>query len=143
MLPFFSLTTASTTYSAVSRAIRYLGDTSPYPQVSTFNLEFPASHAEILENWREHVRRVTSEGGDLKQTRKIVAVVDAIVSNPGVRLPWKEMVAICKDASVWSVVDAAHAIGQEVDINLSEARPDFWLSVSLSFPHHDALLLIN
>lgn len=86
---------------------------------------------------------MTSEGGDLKQTRKIVAVVDAIVSNPGVRLPWKEMVAICKDASVWSVVDAAHAIGQEVDINLSEARPDFWLSVSLSFPHHDALLLIN
>lgn len=118
----------TTTYGAVSRAIRYLGDTSPYPQVSTFNLDFPASHAEILENWREHVRRVTSEGGDLKQTRKVVAVIDAIVANPGVRLPWKEMVAICKDAGIWSVVDAAHAIGQEVDINLSEAKPDFWVS---------------
>lgn len=73
---------------------------------------------------------MTSEGGDLKQTRKVVAVIDAIVSNPGARLPWKEMVAICKDAGVWSVVDAAHAIGQEVDINLSEAKTDFWVSVS-------------
>ncbi|KAG2107569.1 pyridoxal phosphate-dependent transferase [Suillus cothurnatus] len=118
----------TTTYGAVSRAIRYLGDTPSHPQVSTFSLNFPTSHAEILENWREHIRRVTSEGGDLKQTRKIVAVIDAIVSNPGARLPWKEMVAICKDAGVWSVIDAAHSIGQELDINLSEAKPDFWVS---------------
>lgn len=118
----------TTTYGAVSRAIRYLGDTPSHPQVSTFSLNFPASHAEILVNWREHIRRVTSEGGDPKQTRKIVAVIDAIVSNPGARLPWKEMVAICKDAGVWSVIDAAHSIGQELDINLSEAKPDFWVS---------------
>jgi selenocysteine lyase/cysteine desulfurase len=134
--------TATTTYGAVSRAIRYLGDTPSHPQVSTFSLNFPASHAEILENWREHIRRVTSEGGDLKQTRKIVAVIDAIVSNPGARLPWKEMVAICKDAGVWSVIDAAHSIGQELDINLSEAKPDFWVSVSLSSAH-DILFLTN
>jgi selenocysteine lyase/cysteine desulfurase len=31
---------------------------------------------------------------------------------------------------VWSVVDAAHAIGQQVDVNLSEIKPDFWVSVS-------------
>ncbi|KAG2104697.1 pyridoxal phosphate-dependent transferase [Suillus discolor] len=105
-----------------------IGTTTTYGAVSTFDLSFPISHAEILENWREHLRQVTSEGGDLKQTRKVVAVMDAIVSNPGARLPWKEMVAICKDAGVWSVVDAAHAIGQEVDINLSEAKPDFWVS---------------
>lgn len=98
--------------------------------MSTFNLQFPISHAEILENWRKHIRLVTSEGNDLQQTRKVVAVIDALVANPGVRLPWKEMVAICRDAGVWSVVDAAHAIGQELDINLSEAKPDFWVSVS-------------
>lgn len=131
MSPFSLKKTATTTYGAVSRAIRYIGDTTPHPQVSTFDLSFPISHAKILENWREHLRQVTSEGGDLKQTRKVVAVIDAIVSNPGARLPWKEMVAICKDAGVWSVVDAAHAIGQEVDINLSEAKPDFWVSVRL------------
>lgn len=134
-------TTATTTYNAVSRAIRYLGDTPPYPQVSTFNLQFPTTHAEILENWREHIRRVTSEKRDLQQTRKVVALIDAIAANPGVRLPWKEMVAICRDAGVWSVVDAAHSIGQELDINLSEVKPDFWVSVSLSILTRDIVLL--
>ncbi|KAG2065749.1 PLP-dependent transferase [Suillus decipiens] len=100
----------TTTYNAVSRAISSL------------------PHTDILENWREHIRQVTSEKSDLQQTRKVVAIVDAIAANPGVRLPWKEMVAICKDAGVWSIVDAAHSIGQEVDINLSEAKPDFWVS---------------
>jgi selenocysteine lyase/cysteine desulfurase len=106
-----------------------------------FNLQFPTSHAEILENWRKHIRLVTSEGNDLQQTRKVVAVIDSIVANPGVRLPWKEMVAICKDAGVWSVVDAAHSIGQEVNLNLSEAKPDFWISVSPSISIYDILLL--
>jgi len=45
------------------------------------------------------------------------------------------MVAICRDAGVWSVVDAAHSIGQEVDINLSEAKPDFWVSVGPNSCH--------
>lgn len=66
---------------------------------------------------------MTSEKSDPQQTRKVVAVVGAIAANPGVRLPWKEMVAICRDAGVRSVVDAAHSIGQEAYISLSEAKP--------------------
>jgi selenocysteine lyase/cysteine desulfurase len=139
----FPYKTATTTYGAVSRAIRYFGDIPPHPQVSTFNLQFPTSHAEILENWRKHIHLVTSKGSDLQQTRKIVAIVDAIVANPGVHLPWKEMVAICRDAGVWSVVDAAHSIGQEVDINLSEVKPDFWVSVRSPISVHDILMLTN
>lgn len=45
-------------------------------------------------------------------------------------MPWKELVQICKEEGIWSVVDAAHSIGQENDINLGEAKPDFWVSVS-------------
>ena len=41
------------------------------------------------------------------------------------------MVQICKDEGVWSVIDAAHSIGQEVDLDLNNAKPDFWVSVSL------------
>jgi selenocysteine lyase/cysteine desulfurase len=134
---------ATTTYGAISRTIRYLGDVPPHPQVSTFNLQFPTSHAEILENWRKHIHLVTSERSDHQQTHKVVAIIDAIVANPGVRLPWKEMVAICRDAGVWSVVDAAHSIGQELDINLSEANPDFWVSVSSLIPIHVIVFLTN
>ena len=46
---------------------------------------------------------------------RFVAVIDSITSTPGVLLPWKEMVQVCKEEGVWSVIDAAHSIGQEVD----------------------------
>ena len=43
------------------------------------------------------------------------------------------MVQICKDEDVWSVIDAAHSIGQEVDLDLEKIAPDFWVSVSFFF----------
>jgi hercynylcysteine S-oxide lyase len=61
-----------------------------------------------------------------------VAVIDSIVSNPGVLLPWKEMVQLCREEGVWSVIDAAHSIGQEVDLDLGKVKPDFWVSVGYS-----------
>lgn len=39
------------------------------------------------------------------------------------------MVKICKEEGIWSVVDAAHSIGQEQDIDLRSVEPDFWVSV--------------
>ncbi|KAH7915673.1 pyridoxal phosphate-dependent transferase [Hygrophoropsis aurantiaca] len=119
----------TTTYGAVTAAIKYLGDVPPHPTYSNFTLLFPTTHTAIIENWRNHIDKlVKSNAGDVTQKRKIVAVIDSIASNPGVLLPWKEMVAICKDAGVWTVVDAAHSIGQELDINLADAKPDFWVS---------------
>jgi len=59
---------------------------------------------------------------------KVVAVIDTIASNPGVYLPWKEMVALCRERGILTVIDAAHSVGQEPNINLSEAGPDFWVS---------------
>jgi hypothetical protein len=64
--------------------------------------------------------------------RKIVVVLDSIASNPGVLMPWQEMVQICREEGAWSVVDAAHSIGQEVGIDLGKADPDFWVSVGFS-----------
>jgi hercynylcysteine S-oxide lyase len=64
---------------------------------------------------------------------KIVAIIDTIASNPGVFLPWKEMVKLCRERDILTVIDAAHSVGQEPDINLSQAGPDFWISVRLVF----------
>jgi selenocysteine lyase/cysteine desulfurase len=57
-------------------------------------------------------------------------VIDSIVAQPGALLPWKQLVQICREEGVWSVVDAAHSIGQEVGIDLGKVQPDFWVSVS-------------
>ncbi|KAI0649240.1 PLP-dependent transferase [Trametes meyenii] len=137
----------TTTYDAVDNTILYLTDHSEpvRPEAVKIELTFPLTHAEILERFRVAVRDVKqkyahrafadvpplSSGYSAEnqgQGNKIVAVVDAIVANPGVALPWREIVRIAREEGVWTVLDAAHSIGQEADLNLSEAKPDFWVS---------------
>ncbi|TFK37412.1 pyridoxal phosphate-dependent transferase [Crucibulum laeve] len=118
-----TLIVTTSTYGSVYKTAFSISDSSPNPKVSVFNLKFPTTHAEIISNFREHIRSLPKPEGS-----KRVAVIDSIVSNPGVLLPWKELVKICKEEGVWSLVDAAHSIGQEVGINLTEAAPDFWIS---------------
>ncbi|EIW84374.1 PLP-dependent transferase [Coniophora puteana RWD-64-598 SS2] len=71
-----------------------------------------------------------TQKGYKRGQRKILAVIDALVSNPGALLPWTEMVAACAAHGVWSLVDGAHSLGQEVGLDLGgvSAGPDFWLS---------------
>ena len=45
-------------------------------------------------------------------------------------MPWERVVELCKgQENVWTLVDAAHAIGQIVEINLNKSQPDFFISV--------------
>ncbi|KAF8815672.1 PLP-dependent transferase [Phlegmacium glaucopus] len=115
--------TFSTTYGSISRTVQSLSDSPPFPSHSTINLNFPTTQSKILEAFKDHLRAHPPS-----PNKKRLAVIDSIVSNPGVLLPWKEMVQICKDEGVWSVIDAAHSIGQEVDLDLEAAKPDFWVS---------------
>ncbi|KIJ57817.1 hypothetical protein HYDPIDRAFT_184262 [Hydnomerulius pinastri MD-312] len=114
------------TYGAVTQLIKYLNDIPPHPTISTFELQFPISNEEVVNRFQAHVQKLVRSGS--RRNRKIVAVIDTIASNPGVALPWKQMVSICKDAGIWTVVDAAHSIGQVLDIDLSAVQPDFWVS---------------
>jgi selenocysteine lyase/cysteine desulfurase len=129
---------ATTTYPAVERAIQYISDLPPHPSISVFQLNFPTTRASILQNFRVHVDALSSkvqakqhELGDGAKL-KIVAIIDSIISNPGIHMPWKEMVAICRERGILTVVDAAHSVGQEPNINLKEADPDFWISVRVA-----------
>jgi selenocysteine lyase/cysteine desulfurase len=109
----------------------YLHDIHPTITLSSFPLRFPITHAEILTSFRAHLRSIPRpEPSAANPKPKVIAVIDAIISNPGALLPWEEMVQICREEDVVSVVDAAHAIGQQVGITLSESKPDFWISVS-------------
>ena len=117
-------TTATITYGAISRTIQYIADVPPHPKTSTFLLQFPTTIKDILDGFRSHLKSITR-----KPNQKIVAVIDGMVSNPGVLLPWEEMVKIAKEENVISVVDAAHCIGQQPNLALNKADPDFWISV--------------
>lgn len=110
------------------------------PQTSVFNLLGESlSHKSILKRFREHIENVKEElrksrvtASFPKDSPKIVAIFESITASPGLLLPWKEMVRICREENVWSVVDAAHSLGQEVSINLQEVNPDFWMTVSVT-----------
>jgi len=112
----------STTYDAVSNVLRFISDRSPRPKVINIPLTFPASHESIIATFETALKGMERHKG-----QKVVAVIDGIASNPGVRLPWEKMVSVCKAQDVWSVIDGAHCIGQ-IEIDLHKSDPDFFIS---------------
>jgi selenocysteine lyase/cysteine desulfurase len=115
--------------------LQYISDLPPHPSISVFKLNFPTTRASVLQAFRAHIDGLSAKLRRAQRTLrngtqlKIVAVIDSIISTPGIYLPWKEMVALCRERGVLTVIDAAHSVGQEPNINLSEASPDFWVSV--------------
>lgn len=119
-----SLRAVNTTYISVVRTARYISDTPPHPLVAELTFEFPTTPSKVIAQFRDHLKRLPR-----KKDQKIVAIIDSIVSMPALLLPWKEMVQICKEEGVMSLIDAAHSIGQEPNLDLNKADPDFWISV--------------
>ncbi|KAJ3716679.1 pyridoxal phosphate-dependent transferase [Lentinula raphanica] len=114
----------NTTYATVYKTIQYIHDVTPGVQISEFELLFPTTHQAILDGWQKHIDNVKQTA---PQNKKIVAVIDSIVANPGAAMPWKEMVKICKDAGIWTIIDGAHSVGQE-ELNLAQCGADFFVS---------------
>ncbi|QRW04266.1 aminotransferase class-V protein [Ceratobasidium sp. AG-Ba] len=112
----------STTYGAVHNMIQYVSETPPNPTQITVVLTFPMSHTGIIDKLRQQLKDIPRHDG-----QTIVVVLDAIISVPGVVLPWEEMVKVCKQEGAYSLVDGAHAIGQ-IDIDLAVSQPDFFVT---------------
>ncbi|KAJ7146317.1 pyridoxal phosphate-dependent transferase [Mycena epipterygia] len=113
----------STTYNSVARTARYISDMAPHPVLSEIKLVFPTTPSKVVALFRDHLRHLPRKNG-----QKVVAIIDTIISLPAILLPWREMVQVCKEEGVTSVVDAAHSIGQEPNIDLHKTDPDFWIS---------------
>lgn len=115
----------STAYYAINLSIQYHADKIPGVAVSTVELTFPTSHADIVKKFRDHIESLPRHDG-----QTVVAIIDSINSCPGVVLPWDQLVAVCKEHKVFSIIDAAHEIGQ-VSIDLNVTQPDAWVSVRM------------
>lgn len=113
----------STLYGAVERTLAYLSDVHPTPPtLINIDVSYPISHDDLVDRFTEELYNLKSQG---KTPR--MAIFDAITSMPGVLLPWERLVKVCKDYSVLSLVDAAHAFGQ-IPIDLEASQPDFFVT---------------
>lgn len=97
-----------------------------HPKVYTVALTFPMSRIDVVKAFKAKIKEIKSThpntvfdilASDTSwegKNNKIVAIIDSISSAPGFYMPWKDMVKICQEEGIWSVIDAAHSIGQEV-----------------------------
>ena len=103
--------------------MQYISDTPPHPSVSVITLEFPITPEKVVSQFRDHLKRLQRKEG------KVLAIIDGIISMPAIVLLWQEMVQVCKEEDIMSLVDAAHCIGQQTNLELNKTDPDFWVSV--------------
>ena len=103
--------------------------------METIDIGSPYTLDEIFKAFEAVFHKVKSSPQYMALTEqgerpKIVVIVDALSSNPGLLIPWERVLEFCKShENVWTLVDAAHAIGQIVGIDLNKTQPDFFISV--------------
>lgn len=111
----------SSIYGACEKTVCYITETTPASSVS-IPVSFPVEDAALIAQFREKVKEVESKGGKVS-----VAIFDTVVSMPGVRMPFEQLTAVCKEMGIMSCIDGAHGVGH-VEIDLSALDPDFFVS---------------
>lgn len=97
--------TFSTVYPACEKTIASVGDVLPV-KCEKVDLVYPIEDEEILEAFKEKVKSLRADG---KRVR--LAMFDTVSTFPGARFPWEQMVEICRELDILSLIDGAHAIG--------------------------------
>lgn len=108
-------------YGACEKTVAYVTETTAARSVKV-EYKYPVEDAWLVAEMRRVVGEVERAGGRVK-----VAVLDTVVSMPGVRVPFEELVRVCRELGVLSCVDGAHGVGH-VELNLGELEPDFFVS---------------
>lgn len=108
-------------YGACEKTVSYMTETTPV-LATKIPFTLPVEDAWLVDSLRSTVAKIRAQGDDVK-----VAVFDSIVSMPGVRLPFEDLVKACKDLNILSCVDGAHGVGH-VDLDLTALEPDFFIS---------------
>ncbi|KAI9838817.1 MAG: hypothetical protein M1837_002310 [Sclerophora amabilis] len=111
----------NTTYGACAKTVEYVCEYTPAKPIR-LDLSLPIEDDAIVGMMREAIRAVKEEGGRVK-----VAILDTVVSMPGVKMPLESMVKVCKDEDVLSLVDGAHGIGH-LELDLAKLDADFFIS---------------
>ncbi|KAF8311718.1 PLP-dependent transferase [Clavulina sp. PMI_390] len=121
----------SITYDSIRTTLKFMQDTTPGLSISTLDLTFPLSHKTVLRRFKAHLETILSSPAPSAaanpKPKRIIAIIDTVSSNPGIRFPWEDMVKICRELGVFSIVDGAHGVGL-VPLELDHVDPDAFVS---------------
>ncbi|XXG99475.1 hypothetical protein Hte_005814 [Hypoxylon texense] len=92
-------------------------------KVHVVEIQWPVSDDELVNAMVDAARKINAEPG--KRVR--LAVIDTIISMPGIRVPFERLVPALQAEGALVLVDGAHGIGH-VDIDLSVLKPDFFVT---------------
>jgi len=112
----------STIYAAIEKTLWSLEETTPLG-THRIPLVYPVEKAQILAKFRDAVRELKGQGKRIR-----LAIFDTIISGPGVRMPWEELTAACKENGILSLIDGAHGIGHIDLTHLATVSPDFFVT---------------
>lgn len=108
-------------YEGVRGGLAWLEETFGV-RVEVVRVKFPVPDAELVEAMVSAARRITRDGETLR-----LAVVDTIISTPGLRVPFETLVPALQAEGALVLVDGAHGIGH-IEIDLEALRPDFFVT---------------
>ncbi|ODV59514.1 PLP-dependent transferase [Ascoidea rubescens DSM 1968] len=106
----------STIYGACFNTVKFLENRVGIVPI-TMILNYPLDDIEIIEMFEKKLQNENIK----------LSLFDTVSSMPAARLPFKELVDLCKKYNCLSLVDGAHSIGL-VKFSLSELKPDFFTS---------------
>ncbi|KAI0868383.1 putative aminotransferase family protein [Hypoxylon argillaceum] len=109
-------------YEAVRGGLAWLGEMFGV-RVEVVPVRLPVADNELVDAFVAAVRKVNATPGE----RARLAVVDTVVSMPGLRVPFEKLVPALRAEGALVLVDGAHGVGH-VDIDLEKLDPDFFVT---------------
>jgi selenocysteine lyase/cysteine desulfurase len=112
-----------TIYAGCGKTILYVCETSQgLVNPRQIKLHYPCPDADVVAAFHAAVDASLAEG-----KRPRICLFDVVSSTPGVRFPWEDLTAACRERGVLSLVDGAQGVGM-VSLDLGAADPDFFVS---------------
>lgn len=112
----------NTTFEGCADEIGYTCDNTDI-KVVEISCSHSTSLSEIARLYSQAIEKAAATSS------KVLVFVDVVSSQPGLKLPWQEVVAQCQPKpNVYCFVDGSHGLGL-VDLDLAAAQPDFFVTI--------------